>query len=44
MFDNEMDRASIQNVVFDEKYVKPDLNGFSAPGSGRSAPKKGVSL
>lgn len=35
MFDNEVDRTAIMDIVFDEKYDKPELNGYSATGSGR---------
>ena len=35
MFDNEIDKTAIKELVFDENYVKPELNGYFAKGSGK---------
>ena len=35
MFDNELDRAAIQEIIFDEKYNLPELNGYAANASGK---------
>ncbi len=35
MFDNEADRIAIEEICFDERYTLPELNGYSAAGSGK---------
>lgn len=35
MFENEVDRLAIEEIVFDERYTLPELNGYSANGSGK---------
>ncbi|MCR4831845.1 MAG: bifunctional diguanylate cyclase/phosphodiesterase [Pseudobutyrivibrio sp.] len=35
MFENEIDRLAIQEIIFDEKYTLPELSGYSANGSGK---------
>ncbi len=35
MFQNEIDRVAIDEIIFDERYTLPELNGYSANGSGR---------
>ena len=35
MFENEVDRIAIQEIIFDEKYTLPELSGYSANGSGK---------
>lgn len=35
MFENEVDRLAIEEIIFDERYTLPELNGYSANGSGK---------
>ncbi|MCR5581612.1 MAG: EAL domain-containing protein [Pseudobutyrivibrio sp.] len=35
MFDNEVDRLAIEEIIFDERYSLPEINGYSANGSGK---------
>ncbi|MBR1623680.1 MAG: hypothetical protein IJ675_07205, partial [Pseudobutyrivibrio sp.] len=35
MFENEIDRIAIQEIIFDDKYTLPELSGYSANGSGK---------
>ena len=35
MFDNEIDRTAIRDIIFDEKYNLPELNSYLAKGSGK---------
>ena len=35
MFDNEVDRLAIEELIFDDKYTIPEINGYSANGSGK---------
>lgn len=35
MFQNDIDRVAIEEIIFDARYTLPELNGYSANGSGR---------
>ncbi len=35
MFENEIDRIAIEEIIFDKRYDLPELNGYSANGSGK---------
>ena len=35
MFNNDIDRVAVQEIIFDEKYSGTQLNGYSANGSGK---------
>ena len=35
MFEDEVDKLAVQELIFDERYSFPEINGYSANGSGR---------
>lgn len=35
MFENEIDRVAVQELIFDDKYTKTEYSGYSANGSGK---------
>ncbi len=35
MFENEIDRVAVEELIFDKRYTISDLNGYSANGSGK---------
>ncbi|MBE5911844.1 putative bifunctional diguanylate cyclase/phosphodiesterase [Pseudobutyrivibrio sp.] len=35
MFDNEIDRLAIEEIIFDKRYTLSEINGYSANGSGK---------